>query len=230
MPIFPGPVSHNNPNQPIVDATVNQVKGLGFFADVAARDSLSANLQSSGYFAVVDSTAYIFSGATWSSAASWTELGASGLSLPSGNAFEVLFRNSSGVAQFTSSPRTSEFSVFNSVGTSSPSMAFTRTSGAGGVALATASGDVLGSLAFSGHDSADAETQAGAVVFTQVGAAAAGVIKSKLEVSVGTSSGKAVAFSINEERVVSIPQLSSVPTAVLGGLYSDTSSNLYFGT
>ena len=44
MPIFPGPVSHNNANAPILDATGNQIKGFGFFDDTTARDNLSTNL------------------------------------------------------------------------------------------------------------------------------------------------------------------------------------------
>lgn len=62
MPIFPGPVSHNNPNAPILKLEENQVKGMGIFADTAARNNLSAGLRVEGYVAVVkdiDKT-YIF--------------------------------------------------------------------------------------------------------------------------------------------------------------------------
>jgi len=75
MPIFPGPVSHNNANAPILDATGNQVKGFGFFADTAARDLLSTNLQVDGFLAIVGTTAYIFQGGTWTDANNWTEVG-----------------------------------------------------------------------------------------------------------------------------------------------------------
>lgn len=83
MPIFPGPVSHNNPNAPIVDATGNQIKGFGFFANTTERDSLSTNLQADGFLAIVDTTAYIYQGGGWTNAANWTEIG-------TGTDFEVV--------------------------------------------------------------------------------------------------------------------------------------------
>lgn len=75
MPIFPGPVSHNNANAPILDATGNQVKGFGFFDDTSERDALSTNLQVDGFLAIVGTTAYIFQGGTWTDANNWTEVG-----------------------------------------------------------------------------------------------------------------------------------------------------------
>lgn len=75
MPIFPGPVTHNNPNAPIVDATGNQIKGFGFFADTAERDALSTNLQVVGFLAIVGVTAYVYEGGGWTVAANWRELG-----------------------------------------------------------------------------------------------------------------------------------------------------------
>lgn len=76
MPIFPGPVSHNNPDAPIVDATGNQIKGFGFFADTAERDELSTNLQVVGFLAIVSTTAYVYEGGGWTVAGNWRELGA----------------------------------------------------------------------------------------------------------------------------------------------------------
>lgn len=78
MPIFPGPVSHNNPNAPILDATGNQVKGFGFFDDTSERDALSANLQVTGFLAIVGTTtlqAFIYQGGGWTDASNWTEVG-----------------------------------------------------------------------------------------------------------------------------------------------------------
>tara|TARA_R100001510_G_scaffold15121_1_gene12533 strand:- start:27227 stop:27721 length:495 start_codon:yes stop_codon:yes gene_type:complete len=75
MPKFPGPVSHNNPNAPILDATGNQVIGFGFFADTDERDDLNPNLRVSGFLAIVDTTAFIYTGSTWDDASSWTEIG-----------------------------------------------------------------------------------------------------------------------------------------------------------
>lgn len=81
MPIFPGPVSHNNANDVILDATGNQIKGFGFFADTTERDNLDARLQTSGFLAIVGTTAYLYTGSTWNNAASWTELGGEGSGL-----------------------------------------------------------------------------------------------------------------------------------------------------
>ncbi len=75
MPIFPGPVSHNNPNAPILDATGNQVKGLGFFANTGERDALDANLREGGFLAIVGTTAFIYGSGTWTDANNWTEVG-----------------------------------------------------------------------------------------------------------------------------------------------------------
>lgn len=75
MPIFPGPVSHNNPNAPIVNATGNQVVGFGFFATTGDRDNLASGLQVTGYLAIVGSTPYIYQGGGWTDASNWTEIG-----------------------------------------------------------------------------------------------------------------------------------------------------------
>ena len=78
MPIFPGPVSHNNANAPILDATGNQIKGFGFFDDTTARDNLSTNLQVVGFLAIVGTsspTAFIYNGGGWTNAANWSSVG-----------------------------------------------------------------------------------------------------------------------------------------------------------
>jgi|13_taG_2_1085334.scaffolds.fasta_scaffold00046_51 hypothetical protein len=78
MPIFPGPVSHNNANAPILDATGNQVKGFGFFDDTSERDTLSTNLQTVGFLAIVGTsnpTAFIYNGGGWTVANNWSEVG-----------------------------------------------------------------------------------------------------------------------------------------------------------
>jgi|TARA_R100000030_G_scaffold87190_1_gene70797 hypothetical protein len=78
MPIFPGPVSHNNANAPILDATGNQIKGFGFFDDTTARDNLSTNLQVVGFLAIVGTsspTAFVYNGGGWTNAANWSSVG-----------------------------------------------------------------------------------------------------------------------------------------------------------
>ena len=75
MPIFPGPVSHNNPNAPILDATGNQVKGFGFFANTTARSALDTNLRTSGFLAIVGTTPFIYGSGDWTDSSNWTEIG-----------------------------------------------------------------------------------------------------------------------------------------------------------
>lgn len=63
MPLgLPDYIKCNNANEPIIKLDENQVKGMGIFADTAARNNLSINLRVEGYVAVVkdiDKT-YIF--------------------------------------------------------------------------------------------------------------------------------------------------------------------------
>ena len=81
MPIFPGPVSHNNANAPILDATANQVVGFGFFDTIQSRSLLSSDLHAVGYLAIVGTstlTAFVYQGGGWTDAANWTQLGLDG--------------------------------------------------------------------------------------------------------------------------------------------------------
>ena len=86
MPIFPGPVSHNNPNAPILKLGENQVKGMGIFVDIitnpTGRDFLPSSLRLEGYVAVVKSTdkTYIYTSASildndWKSTDNWVVQG-----------------------------------------------------------------------------------------------------------------------------------------------------------
>jgi len=85
MPKFPGAVQHNNPVEAILSLPENQVKGLGVFADVAARSALNANMRSEGFIAVVTGLdkVYIYTVASisdfdWQNATNWTEIGSGG--------------------------------------------------------------------------------------------------------------------------------------------------------
>lgn len=228
--LFPDNLKHNNDNRPILDVNNNQVKGLGIFASIADRNALDSTIQTDGFLALtqVDSTykAYVFTGSTWGSTDSWTEVG--GDALPAGSNFSVLVRDSSNTVVFDTTPRVSAVDVFNSVANTEPSIVFTRTSSASGVPAATSDAASLGKVTFRGHNSSNAATDAGAIEFTQVGAAGS-FVSSKLEVSVGTSAGAEVAMTLDQNKVLSLSRQSSTPTAVAGGFYADTSNNIYFG-
>lgn len=233
MPVlFPDNLKHNNDNRPILDLGNNQVKGMGIFASVSDRDNLDSTIRTDGFLALtqVDSEykAFVYTGNTWGSTDSWTEIG-TGASLPSGANFSILVRDSSNNAVFDESPRASSFEVFNSAGATAPSVVMTRTTDSSGVAQATASGDILGEFRFRGHDSGDVLREAGIVRFVQSTAPTLGHVNTKVEIGVGNSNGVQTALTINEERVLSIQKQSSAPSAVEGGFYADTSDNLYFG-
>jgi hypothetical protein len=82
MPKFPGPVQHQNPGDFIVNLTENQVKGLGTFADAAARNALNANMRVNGFLAVLQDVdkLYIYNSSditdsAWTNTSNWKEVG-----------------------------------------------------------------------------------------------------------------------------------------------------------
>ncbi len=72
---YPDFLQHNNPDQVLIDATGNQIKGFGFFTDTNARNQLSENLRVSGFLAIVGTTPFIYGTGTWTDANNWTEIG-----------------------------------------------------------------------------------------------------------------------------------------------------------
>ena len=72
---YPDVLQHNNPNAVLIDATENQTKGFGFFADTTVRDALNSAFHVTGYLAVVGSTPFVYDGGGWTDAGNWTEIG-----------------------------------------------------------------------------------------------------------------------------------------------------------
>lgn len=60
MPIFPGPVSHNNPNAPILKLDDKQVKGAAIIDTISSRNGISSSLRIEGYQAYVQSTDKVY--------------------------------------------------------------------------------------------------------------------------------------------------------------------------
>jgi hypothetical protein len=92
MPIFPGPVRHNNEDAAILDLTKNQVVGIGVFDVIGtsevdeARDDLHSNLRTKGYTATVraNSTTYVYTSDaydddSWINTNNWSIIGGSAL-------------------------------------------------------------------------------------------------------------------------------------------------------
>ena len=75
MPKFPDILLNNNPDAPSVDLNDLQVKGVGIFADAAARDALNSNLHTEGYLAIMKdtNTVFVYLGGTWTDTANWQE-------------------------------------------------------------------------------------------------------------------------------------------------------------
>lgn len=89
MPIFPGPVSHNNPEAAILDATENQIVGFGVFDNSTSRDLLNSSLRSEGYLSYLknEDKYYIFVGdpaTDWGETSSWNEVATSAIIGPTG--------------------------------------------------------------------------------------------------------------------------------------------------
>ena len=83
MPLFPGLISHNNPNQPILDLNERQVKGIGIFDSVASRNTLNVSIRTIGHLSIVSDVdkLYLYTGAdtidaSWQNVNNWIEIGA----------------------------------------------------------------------------------------------------------------------------------------------------------
>ena len=67
-------------------------------------------------------------------------------------------------------------------------------------------------------------------MFTQVQSAGYGPgVSTKMELFVGNDDGDVAALTLNQDRVVSLARQDSEPTAVAGGIYSNTNNELFFG-
>ena len=99
MPVFPGPVRHNNTQSPILDLTNLQVVGIGIFPNIAGRDALHANLQTDGYIATIldINKTFVYTGGGWTDTVNWSNVG--GSVLPSGGSNDdILTRTGEGTA------------------------------------------------------------------------------------------------------------------------------------
>ena len=76
MPLFSDVLKNTNSNAPSLDLNDLQVRGVGVFADKAARDLLDATIQTEGYLAIMKDTdtPFIYTGGTWTDSASWSEV------------------------------------------------------------------------------------------------------------------------------------------------------------
>lgn len=232
MPVFPGLVRHNNSTEAIIDVTQDQVKGLGLFDSTSDRSSLSDKVQTNGFLAVtqVNNTykAFVYTGNDWTNDSSWTEIG----SIPGGKKNAVLSKLSDGQLDYdwTETPQFEAVSITQNSNNNPPSINLFRSRGSEDLLTQTQSGDVIAQVAFFGSSIGGNQATAGKMVFTQVQAAGYGPgVSTKMELFVGNDSGDVAALTLNEEKVVSISRQSTAPTPVAGGIYANTSNELFFG-
>lgn len=229
MPKFPGPVRHSNPDAPVLLLEEQQVAGIGIFASTTDRDNLPVLLQRDGYIATINGQGYIFTGGTWTDSANWDSL-SGGIS--GGDKFAVLSKNSNTDFDYgwTETPTFEQTNISKWSNVDNPTLLFTRSRGTDHTNDETLTSDVLGEIGFTGINTNNQVADGGKILFTQAQSATTDqYVQSKFELFVGTSTGEQVALTANEERVISLPNLTTAPTAVQGGLYANNSDELYFG-
>ena len=230
MPVFPGEVTHNNPNAKILDLTKNQVKGIGMFDTVSERNALDERMRHEGYIAIVNQQGYLFTGSDWTDESDWT---AFPFRIPGGSKYSVLGKSSDSDYDYdwTNAPKFEELTIYKFSDTvGAGEIKFSSSSGAFERRTETSDGQVLGVVRFTGVAQDDSEATGGRFEFTQVGTAnASGSVNSRLSIYVGTPSGDELALSVNQEKVIGLRSLESEPTPISGGLYASRSDKLYFG-
>ena len=129
MPKFPGVLLNNNPNAPSLDLNDLQVKGVGIFADVSARDALDVNIQTEGYLSIMknDDNVYVYKGGGWTTPANWEKIsGTIGFTDSDGNPLgevstlvfpegSISIVGTSGVVDFTADGTSTDTTNFNGV-------------------------------------------------------------------------------------------------------------------
>lgn len=110
-----------------------------------------------------------------------------------------------------------------------PELLFKRSQGFDHVNTPTEENDILGEIGFRAVNNQQEEVAVGKLKVTQTSNSISSVVQSKLELFTGTQNGEEVALTINDERVTILPNQSTTPSAVQGGLYADNNDILFFG-
>lgn len=228
MPKFPGPVRHANPDAPILLLEEQQAAGIGIFDSINDRDSLPELLRRDGYIAMIQGQGYMFTGSTWTNADDWTPFPGT----PGGSKYAVLAKVSDDDLDYdwTETPTFEQLFISKWSSTEDPLLQFHYSRGTDHTETTTLKGDILGQIGFTGVNQNNTLAEGGKILFTQTqDADTSKNLQTKFELFVGTAAGDQVALTANEERVVSIPNLTDTPTAVRGGLYVNSNDELYFG-
>lgn len=152
--------------------------------------------------------------------------------LPGGSKYAVLSKVSDADSDYewTETPQFEELKIAKWDLGDNPKLLFTRSRGSDHTYDTTTPTDVLAEIGFSGVSSNRTEAQAGKITVTQSQSSTSSpYVGSTIDFFVGTQSGDSKALTINHERVVSIANQTSPPTAVRGGVYADDNDILFFG-
>lgn len=152
--------------------------------------------------------------------------------IPGGDRYAVLTKlsDTDNDYDWTETPQFEDQTLAKWSNSNNAALLFHRSRGTDHTNETTLSNDILAEIGFKGTSSINNTSQAGKILVTQTQPATSNsYIESKFELFVGTSTGDQVAFTANEERVISIPNLTDTPTAVRGGLYASSDDELYFG-
>ena len=228
MPKFPGPVRHANPDAPILLLEEQQAAGIGIFDTINDRDALPELLRRDGYIAMIQGQGYMFTGNTWTNADDWTPFPG----VPGGSKYAVLNKLSDDDLDYdwTETPTFEQANISKWSDTANPTLLFTRSRGADHTNDETLQDDILGQIGFTGVNTNNEAATGGKMLFTQTQDSTTDTfVQSKFELFVGTDQGDQVALTANEQRVISIPNQSSAPDAVRGGIYANDNDILFFG-
>lgn len=159
-------------------------------------------------------------------------LNAPAFSIPGGDKYAVLAKLSDTDDDYgwTETPQFEQLSISRWSSTEDPLLNFHYSRGTDHTETTTLQGDILGQIGFTGVNQNNSLAEGGKIVFTQTqDADTSKNLQTKFELFVGTAAGDQVALTANEERVISIPNLTTTPTAVQGGIYANNSDILFFG-
>jgi len=232
MPIFPGPVRHNNDNDYILDLTKNQVIGSGIFADIDERDGLHTNMQTPGFMAtVLDlSTTYIFTGPTWTNPNHWSSIGGSGL--PSGGLVDDIL-TTTGVNtvawKHTLNTRTLTVKNHDTNPGNSEIIFSKKDTGSGGY---TVDGDLLGEIRTEGFsDDGTLRTGGSGIKFKAGNDAPDSYFQtSSIQFIVSGSSAAFTGLEVSSDREIVLSEATDtqIPEPAFGGFYYNSTQDSYF--
>lgn len=247
MPLLSGSVRVNSTTGAVLDltdannlsrSTRSQVKGMGVFSDVASRGNVATNLRTQGYMAIVKNSAtsvtpFFYKNTDvsgWGDTNNWMSLSSLTGSLPEGGTTnEVLAKtnNDDYQADWVSTIIVEDAQLKKAADSPTvPTLTFSRQK----TSATLSEGDSLGELSSVGFNSSGTEKTGSSIKFVADGSVGSG-IGSRVEFwtsTSGTSNTPEKALTVDTDKKIIFAGSSSAPTAVLGGMYYNTTNNAYY--